>query len=99
MIAQVNTNYSEGRAPLEVTFRAGNSYVQFPDGTVEACEFAHSCSYTWDVREQNGTVFHGPVTGGKEFSYKFTRKGVFVVVVYVCRAQACNFAAITITIR
>lgn len=96
MIAQISTNYSEGRAPLRVTFRAESSYVTFSDGSVETCKFANVCSYTWDVRKQEGATIHGPVIGGSEFSYEFAQKGVYMVVVYVCRGQACNFSATTI---
>ena len=99
MIAQINTNAYEGRAPLRVTFRADASYVTFPDGSVETCKYAHVCSYTWDVREQNGPTIHGPVTGGSEFSYEFSRRGVYMVVVYVCRGQACSFTSVTVTTR
>lgn len=99
MIAQINTNAYEGRAPLRVTFRADASYVTFPDGSVETCKYAHVCSYTWDVREQNGQTIHGPVTGGSEFSYEFSRRGVYMVVVYVCRGQACSFTSVTVTTR
>ena len=99
MIAQITTNAYEGRAPLRVTFRADSSHVTFPDGSVETCKYAHVCSYTWDVREQNGPIIHGPVTGGSEFSYEFSKRGVFMVVVYVCRGQACGFTSVTVTTR
>lgn len=99
MIAQIKSNYLDGKAPFRATFRAGSSYLTFQDGSVQACEFANVCSYTWDVREQNGPTIHGPVTGGSEFSYEFTKKGVFMVVVYVCRGQACNFTSVSVTAR
>lgn len=99
MIAQITTNAYEGRAPLRVTFRADSSHVTFPDGSVEACKYEHVCSYTWDVREQNGPIIHGPVTGGSEFSYEFSKRGVFMVVVYVCRGQACGFTSVTVTTK
>lgn len=99
MIAQITTNAYDGRAPLRVTFRAGSSYVTFSNGQVETCEYAHVCSYTWDVREKNGKTIHGPVTGGSEFSYEFSKKGEFIVVVYVCRGQACNYTSASITTR
>ena len=99
MIAQINTNAYEGRAPLRVTFRADASYVTFPDGSVETCKYAHVCSFTWDVREKNGATIHGPELGGSEFSYEFSRRGEFIVVVYVCRGQACSFTSVSITTR
>lgn len=99
MIAQITTNAYDGRAPLRATFRAGSSYVTFTDGSVETCEFAHVCSYTWDVREKNGAIIHGPELGGSEFSYEFSRRGEFIVVVYVCRGQACNYTSVSITTR
>lgn len=99
MIAQIKANYLEGKAPLRATFRAGSSYLSFPDGSTETCEYANVCSYTWDVREKNGATIHGPELGGSEFSYEFSRRGEFIVVVYVCRGQACSFTSVSITTR
>ncbi|GMV33574.1 MAG: hypothetical protein DCC59_00540 [Chloroflexi bacterium] len=99
MTAQIASNYYDGRAPFTATFRAGTSFVIYPDGRVETCEFAHVCSYTWDVREKNGSTIYGPEAGGKEFAYNFTKRGEFIVVVYVCRGQACSFTAANVTAR
>ena len=98
MTAQIVSNYSEGKIPLAVTFNASSSFVTYPDGSVETCEFANVCTYTWDVREKNGGTIHGPEVGGGKFSYTFTKKGEYTVVVYVCRGQACNFAAASVIV-
>lgn len=99
MTAQIASNYSEIKPLLAVTFNAASSFVAYPDGSVETCEFAHVCAYTWDVRERNGGTIYGPEVGGSKFSYTFAKKGEYTVVAYVCRGQACNFAAASVTVR
>jgi hypothetical protein len=98
MTAQITYNYSNGKAPLHVTFKAFSSFVTYPDGGVETCEFKNVCAYTWDVRK-DGAVILGPVSGGGEFSYTFSKGGDYTVVVYVCRGEACNFSAASVTVK
>lgn len=99
MTAQIVYNYGVGNAPLTTTFNASSSSVAHPDGKVETCEFAHVCTYSWDVRNKNGAVIHGPEVGESKFSYTFAKKGEYTVVVYVCRGQACNFASANVTVK
>lgn len=98
MIAQLAYNYASGPAPLTVTFNAKTSYVLYPDGTIENCEFKNVCQYSWDVRK-DGALIHGPELGGSLFSYTFAKKGNYTVVVYVCRGKICHFASAAITVR
>lgn len=99
MNAQITYNYSAGNAPLHVTFNAHSSYVSYPDGTKEECKFTNVCTYQWDVREKNGSVIFGPVQDKAEFSYTFGKKGEYVVVVYVCRGNTCNYGAANVKVR
>ncbi len=98
MNAQLVYNYATVNAPLSVTFNAHSSYLSYQDGTIETCEFSNVCSYSWDVR-QGSTPIYGPESGGSVFSYTFTKKGDYTVVVYVCRGEICNFAAASITAK
>lgn len=98
MTPQILTNFPTGKAPLAATFRAGSFYVTYPDGRVETCVFVNVCSYTWDIRQGSNYVF-GPEPGSGVFSYTFHKKGEYTVVVNVCRGEACNFAALGVTVR
>lgn len=91
-------NYATGKPPLQVTFNAHSSYLSFPDGTTETCEFSNVCSYTWEVR-QGSTPIYGPATSEGKFAYTFQNSGEYTVVVTVCRGSICNYAAAGINVR
>ena len=99
MNAQISYNYSTGNAPLNVSFNAHASYVSYPDGQKVECQFENVCTYTWDVRTKEGKTISSPTGGPAEFSYTFSKKGEYMVVVYVCRGDVCNFSAANIVVK
>lgn len=99
MNAQISYNYSTGNAPLNVSFNAHSSFINYPDGQKVECQFENVCTYLWDVRTKEGKVISSPTQGPAEFSYTFSKKGEYMVVVYVCRGEVCNFSAATIIVK
>ena len=99
MNAQISYNYSTGNAPLNTSFNAHSSFVSYPDGQKVECKFENVCTYLWDVRTKEGKVISGPTQGSADFSYTFSKKGEYMVVVYVCRGEVCNFSAATIIVK
>jgi len=89
---------SEGKAPFPVNFSAKNSYLNQTDGTTLSCIEKNVCSYSWEVRT-GGTPIYGSTTEGSVFSYKFEKKGEYVVIVFVCRGKACSYSSVSITAR
>lgn len=98
MTAQLTFSSSAGNAPLMVNFNARNSYVTRANLPTLTCIEKNVCSYTWSVR-LGGTTIYGPSLGDSAFSYTFQKKGEYVVVVYVCRGDTCNFAAASISVK
>lgn len=98
MTVQLTFSSSAGKAPLMVNFNAKNSYLSRTDGTTLSCIEKNVCSYSWDVR-LGSTSIYGPKLGDSAFSYTFQKKGEYVVVVYVCRGEACNYSAASISVK
>lgn len=94
LIASAN----EGRMGSTVNFNARDSYVTFPDATTSTCINQNVCTFQWDVR-LDGLTIYGPVQNGNTFSYKFEKKGSYTIVVFVCRGNACNYSAASVTIK
>lgn len=98
MMPQLIFSSSGGKAPLTVNFNASNSFVDVQGGEDLLCNFENVCKYTWSVRT-GSTYLHEPTLGGSKFSYTFGKRGEYIVVVYVCRGEACNAAAAIITVK
>jgi hypothetical protein len=98
MTAQLTFSSSAGNAPLLVNFNARNSYLTRANQPTLTCIEKNVCSYTWSVR-MGGTTIYGPSLGDSAFSYTFQKKGEYTVVVTVCRGDACNFAAASISVK
>jgi hypothetical protein len=101
MMAQLTTNASEGKVPFTVNFNAKSSYVDVQGGDDLFCTFENVCTYTWSVRLDGNNVY-GPTLGGSAFSYTFSSKGSYIVVVNVCRGKTqdiCNFAFANFTAK
>lgn len=94
MFPQMTASASEGKVPFTVNFNAKGSYVDVQGGDDLFCTFENVCNYTWSVRLDGNNVY-GPTLGGSAFSYTFSSKGSYIVVVNVCRGKTqeiCNFA-------
>jgi hypothetical protein len=98
MIPQLRFSASEGKAPLSVNFNAEGSFVDVKGGADLLCNFENVCQYTWSVR-LGSTMMYEPTLGGSKFSYTFQKKGEYVVVLTVCRGEACESTAVVITVR
>lgn len=88
----------EGKAPLKVNFDARASFVQFLDGSVDECGNSQFCSFTFTIipDSQPGETIH--LNEGR-LAYTFSRKGEYIVAVYVCRGGACDEDSVMISIR
>jgi hypothetical protein len=101
MFAQMTASASEGKVPFTVNFNAKSSYVDVQGGDDLFCTFENVCNYTWSVRLDGNNVY-GPTLGGSAFSYTFSSKGSYIIVVNVCRGKTqeiCNFAFATFTAK
>ena len=91
-------NLLEGKAPLVVNFDARASSVHFTDGSVSECGNSQFCSFTFTIIPDGRSADTIHKIEGR-LSYKFSRKGEYIVAVYVCRGDACDEDSVMITIR
>ena len=86
LIVLLQANKSSGKAPLSVKLDARESYLTDYDGQRFVCRNG-TCHYIWKVYA-NGQQIGRSVTGsGGTFDYKFGKKGIYTVTVWVCRGQ------------
>ncbi len=91
----INASRTSGKAPLNVNFNAGGSYLLTDDGTVIKCG---ACSFFWSIR-LGANFIYGPEKKDASFSFTFQKKGSYFVIVKVCRnseAEVCNSTGIYI---
>lgn len=81
----VTSNQTTGKAPLVVRFDARGSYVQAPDGTIYECRKG-ACRYSWYIL-LNGQQFARPDTTGGTLEFKFQKKGIYSISVYICHGS------------
>lgn len=91
-------NPLDGKAPLRVNFNARESFVTLPDGNIIACGATRLCDYTFTVLSGGNVVKTDGNTDGL-YSYKFEKRGQYVVMVTVCRDQTCGGSRVTVTVR
>lgn len=98
MDAILVANLLEGKAPLNVNLDARASFVQFTDGSVAECGNSQFCSFTFTIIPvgQPADTIH-KLEGS--LSYKFSRKGEYIVAVYVCRGDACDEDSVVVSVR
>lgn len=86
LIVLLQANKTSGRAPLSVKLDARESYLTDYDGQRHVCRNG-PCHYTWKVYA-NGQQIGKSVTGsGGTFDYRFGKKGIYTVTVWICRGQ------------
>jgi len=98
MYARLEANLLEGKAPLRVNLDARASFVQFTDGSVAECGNSHFCSFTFTIIPDSRSAETFQKNEGR-LSYTFSRKGEYIVAVYVCRGNACDDDSVAISIR
>lgn len=91
-------NPLDGKVPLRVNFNARESFVTFPDGSTIACGTTRLCDYTFKVVLNGTTVATDSNTDGL-YSYKFGKKGQYIVMVTVCRDETCGGSRVTVNVR
>ena len=86
LIVKLEANKTSGKAPLPVKLDARASYMTELDGQTYVCRNG-PCYYTWKVYS-NGQQIGKSVTGsGGTFDYKFNKKGIYTITVWVCRGR------------
>jgi hypothetical protein len=91
----ITATRTSGKAPLNVNFNAGDSYLLTDDGKIVKCG---ACSFTWSIRLGSKFIY-GPEKKDASFSFTFAKKGSYFVIVKVCRNsenEACQTSGITI---
>ena len=94
MQVKITANITNGRAPLNVTLSAKDSFVRAPDGTIFECRKS-GCRYVWYVY-LNGEQFIEPQETNGTFELKLGKRGNYFVSVYVCHgadAPTCGRGA------
>jgi hypothetical protein len=82
MQVKITANTTNGRAPLDVTLNAKDSFVRAPDGTIFECKKG-GCSYIWYVY-LNGEQFIDPQKTSGTLGLKLDKRGNYFVSVYIC---------------
>lgn len=98
MTVLLTASANEGRAPLTVNFNARNSFITFSDHSTSTCINQNVCSFGWDVR-LDGITITGMIQGEGVFSYRFEKRGDYLVVVNVCRGDTCNYSAASVKVK
>ncbi len=91
----ITASRTSGKAPLNINFNAGNSYLLTDDGSVIKCG---ACSYIWSIRLGSNFIY-GPEKKDATFSYTFQKKGSYFVIAKVCRnaeTEVCGSTGIYI---
>lgn len=88
----------DGKAPMLVNFNARESFVILPDGTSIPCGTTRLCDYTFKVM-LNDKVFKEDANTNGLYSYRFEKRGVYTVTVYVCRDETCGGSQVTVNVR
>lgn len=82
MQVKITANQFSGRAPLNVSLSAKDSFVRAPDGAIFECRKS-GCSYIWYVYF-NGEQFIDPQKTNGTLELKLEKRGNYFVSVYVC---------------
>ncbi len=92
MVAFFTSNKSGGKAPLDISYNAENSYLLYSNGAQEFC-YQKGCEYKWTF---GGAVYDFPSTSRMTFRYVFP--GTFKVIVEVCWNNICDGSDVLTTI-
>jgi len=92
MVAFFTSNKSGGKAPLDISYNAENSYLLYSNGAQEFC-YQKGCEYKWTF---GGAVYDFPSTSRMTFRYVFP--GTFKVIVEVCWNNICDTSDVLTTI-
>jgi hypothetical protein len=86
LIVLLQANKTSGKAPLAVKLDARESYLTDYDGQRYVCRNG-TCHYTWKVYTNGQQIGKSATGSGGTFDYRFTKKGIFTVTVWICRGQ------------
>ena len=98
MVAILQANRVEGKAPFEARFDGRASYVYFADGRLLKCSDVFSCSYSFSVYLNDKYVTSASNKTGL-WQYTFGKKGEYKVGVYVCWNQVCGEDGVVVNVR
>jgi hypothetical protein len=82
MQVKITANQFSGRAPLNITLNAKDSFVRAPDGAIFECRKG-GCSYIWYVYF-NGEQFIEPRETNGTLELLLEKRGNYFVSVYIC---------------
>jgi hypothetical protein len=82
MYVIIAASQTAGKAPLTVKFDARGSYLRAADGTIFECSRG-ACRYSWDI-SSNGPKITKPDTSSGTLEFKFEKKGIYSISVYIC---------------
>jgi hypothetical protein len=100
MFVTLLANQTAGRAPLTVKFDARSSYLRAADGTIFECSKG-ACRYSWDI-SSNGPKITKPDTSGGTLEFRFEKKGIYSISVYICHGATnptCGSGAILVIVN
>lgn len=86
LIVLLQANKTSGRAPLAVKLDARESYLTDYDGQRYVCRNG-TCHYIWKVYANGQQIGKSATGSGGTFDYRFARKGIYTVTVWICRGQ------------
>jgi len=86
LIVLLQANKSSGRAPLSVKLDARETYLTDYGGQRFVCRNG-TCHYTWKVYANGQQIGKSETGSGGMFDYRFGKKGIYTVTVWICRGQ------------
>ncbi len=98
MVAILQSNRTEGKAPFEARFDGRASYVYRADGQVNKCIDLFFCTYTFTVYLNDKYVTSTSNKTGI-WQYTFGKRGEYKIGVYVCWDQVCGEDGVAVNAR
>lgn len=98
MVAVLQSNRIEGKAPFEARFDGRASYVYFADGRLLKCSEAFFCTYTFNVYLNDKYVTSAFNKTGV-WEYTFGKKGEYKIGLYVCWDYLCGEDGVVLNAR
>lgn len=98
MVAILQSNRIEAKAPFEARFDGRASYVHFADGRLLQCSQVFSCTYTFNVYLNDKYVTSAFNKTGV-WKYTFGKKGEYKIGLYVCWDSLCGEDGVVLNAR
>jgi hypothetical protein len=86
LIVLLQANKTSGKAPLSVKLDARDAYLTDYDGQRHVCRDG-TCHYTWKIYSNGQQIGKSVTDSGGTLDYKFGKKGIYTVTVWICRGQ------------